>query len=673
MEPLLALEIWGSWWASMLLMVIGFGAVVFFHELGHFLVAKRAGIKVEEFALGFGKKLWSFRHGDTEYRLNLIPLGGYVKMLGQEDFKPNEEYEDPRAYANKSVPARLAVVSAGVIMNVVLAALLFVIIFMVGIRFNAPQVGQVVPGLPAATVKLPDDLGTGLKPGDEILAINGDRIDRFEVLLTKAALSDADDRFRMTIRRPMEDGTTRTFEARLGTAELERNNSRLFAFGISAPADRVIAGVAESTPYVDYGVVGEGFGDGDVIVEYAGQPIEHGWQITRMNDDLGAGPIDVVVERTDPQTGQAARHTVTMQPFLGWSDAFERHWLAQAAEAQASDAEPPSPPEFNVLGLHPRLRIQAVVEDSPADEAGLQPGDVVLRYGDPPVSPGRNSTVHRVSQEYAGQPAPIWVQRDGQELEPIQVQARQHKGRTLVGIALVPDARTPVVAEVDDQSPLAGQVPAGATLSAIDDTPVESWSDAVSALTARMGEAVVLHYRTAEGQAGTTEPLTLTEELFRPAWYAHRLELPRKVLQGPEMQTFNPLRAAAWGVRETGHSILQAYATLRAALVGRVSAKEFSGPIGIFHAGVVLGSRGPIWVIWLMAIISANLAVINFLPLPIVDGGHAVFLIIEGIRRKPLSLRVMNAVQMAGLVLIIAVFLAITYNDIARIFVNNAW
>ena len=159
---------------SIILLALGFGFVIFWHELGHFLAAKWAGVKVEQFAVGFGTAALAWRKGigwrvgttrpeyerrikehlaqneraesevnadttnlttdqldaaaarlglgETEYRLNWIPLGGYVKMLGQDDMNPNAVSEDPRAYPQKSVGARMLVISAGVIMNIIEAA-----------------------------------------------------------------------------------------------------------------------------------------------------------------------------------------------------------------------------------------------------------------------------------------------------------------------------------------------------------------------------------------------------------------------------------------------------------------------------------------------------------------------------------------------------------------------
>jgi regulator of sigma E protease len=150
------------------------------------------------------------------------------------------------------------------------------------------------------------------------------------------------------------------------------------------------------------------------------------------------------------------------------------------------------------------------------------------------------------------------------------------------------------------------------------------------------------------------------------------LTLPMAPLEGPKMYA-PPLAALRQGVHETGDFIVLTYATLKQFIKGRVHGAQFSGPVGIFRMGLQVGEhRGPIWVVWLLAVISANLAVINFLPLPIVDGGHVVFLIIEKIRRRPLSVAVQNAVQIAGLVAIGLAFVLLTYNDI-RQWLSSQW
>ena len=145
----LPLQIWSSVWPY-LLMLLGFSVIVFVHELGHFGVAKWSGVKVDKFAIGFGREIFGFTRGETRYSFNVLPLGGYVKMLGQEDFddkaKELQFKDDPRSFVNKPVGRRMAIVSAGVIMNTLFAGLLFMIVFMIGKEAVATRIASVVPG-----------------------------------------------------------------------------------------------------------------------------------------------------------------------------------------------------------------------------------------------------------------------------------------------------------------------------------------------------------------------------------------------------------------------------------------------------------------------------------------------------------------------------------------------
>lgn len=144
-----------------------FGACVLFHEVGHYVTAKLIGMRVHEFAIGFGRRLWGFRRGETEYRLNLIPLGGYVRIAGME---PGAQSE-PQGFYSFARWKGAIVLLAGSIMNVVLAALVFILI---SIAAGVPvfpghtvDIRKVLPGSPAEAA--------GLRPGDEIVAIDGMR------------------------------------------------------------------------------------------------------------------------------------------------------------------------------------------------------------------------------------------------------------------------------------------------------------------------------------------------------------------------------------------------------------------------------------------------------------------------------------------------------------------
>jgi len=150
------------------------GILVFVHELGHFLVAKKSGIKVERFSLGFPPKMIGKKIGDTEYCISWIPLGGYVKMAGEEPNK-DEIKGEPWEFMSKPVGIRALVVAAGPIMNFILAIIVFWgIIFFEGrqvIHEDSAQVGLVAEDGPAGKA--------GIKPGDTILSINGVKVNSF--------------------------------------------------------------------------------------------------------------------------------------------------------------------------------------------------------------------------------------------------------------------------------------------------------------------------------------------------------------------------------------------------------------------------------------------------------------------------------------------------------------
>jgi len=174
---------------TILAVVFGLGMVIFFHELGHFAVAKWCNVHVERFSIGIGPIIWSHQRGETEYALSVQPLGGYVKMLGQDDMDPNqmtssEIAENPRSYSSKTVLQRMAIISAGVMMNVATGFLFFAIGYWNGVLEPAPVVGGVRAGFPAWEA--------GLRAGDRVLSVNGDPIRSFVDLQEAILLSSGD-------------------------------------------------------------------------------------------------------------------------------------------------------------------------------------------------------------------------------------------------------------------------------------------------------------------------------------------------------------------------------------------------------------------------------------------------------------------------------------------------
>jgi regulator of sigma E protease len=147
------------------------GILIFFHELGHFLVAKCFGVKVLKFSLGFGKKVAGKKFGDTEYLISMIPLGGYVKMLGESDdeAEPLTSEEEERSFGHQHVLKRMAIVTAGPMFNLLLALIIFSLFYVaVGKQVMEPEIGQIREQSPAEVA--------GLKKGDIIVSVDGTRV-----------------------------------------------------------------------------------------------------------------------------------------------------------------------------------------------------------------------------------------------------------------------------------------------------------------------------------------------------------------------------------------------------------------------------------------------------------------------------------------------------------------
>lgn len=150
---------------GLIISILVLSFLIFFHELGHFLAARFFGVKVEVFSIGFGRKIYKKQWGQTEYALSAIPLGGYVKMKGQDDANPLNRSGEPDAYDSKAPWQRMVILGAGPFANFVLAFLLFIIVAIGGFNALAPVVGNVMENTPAQTA--------GVQSGDKILAIDG--------------------------------------------------------------------------------------------------------------------------------------------------------------------------------------------------------------------------------------------------------------------------------------------------------------------------------------------------------------------------------------------------------------------------------------------------------------------------------------------------------------------
>jgi regulator of sigma E protease len=731
---------------SILLLIVGFGFVIFWHELGHFLAAKWVGIKVEQFAVGMGHAIVSFRKGigwrlgntraeyekrilqhldaqqhasirrvvnsvkpaavradsesgaslppegenvsndltlapesesakapsieytdaqkdraaaelglgDTEYRLSWIPIGGYVKMLGQDDMKPGADADDPRAFNKKSIPQRMLVVSAGVIMNIILAALLFMALFMMGFHAPAPVVGGVYAGSPAQKA--------GLHSGDRIIAFDGHPQQDFTKISLNTALASADEPIHVTVERV---GTKKVETLDIQPVRPDGASKAFLALGIY-PSPRLEGPEERDWPdepaSPDLELPGSrAIKPGDTITQVNGKDVNPE-QYYVLNDAVQKSdgkPVTLTVRRKDGKVD-----TVKVQPHFQPSPLIDT--------------------PFNIAGLQPRMRVEFLAKDS-AVAGKMKPGDVIksiaVRNAKTPASqpgdaapdvsvPGFIHTVNDAGQN--NQTVDFVVVRNGKD-ETIPAVTPQELpksgGRKGVGVLPGYEEETPVVASTVKDSPAANVkdgIPAGSLITQVDGKPVKTWFDVREALSQAGDHKLTLMAPNANKPIERTLVLGKNDaEAVDSIRLAVGLNLAELITI---RKTHNPVEAMGWGVLETRDLILQFYVTLQRMFGGTVSASNLMGPVGIVGAGAKFAFKGTDWLVWFLAMISANLAVVNFLPIPIVDGGLFLFLIIEKIQGKPLSRRAQEYAQLVGLALILSVFLMVTYNDIARMF-----
>jgi len=205
--------------------VVVLGLLIFVHELGHFLFAKLFGVGVEKFSLGFGPKIIGKKYGETEYLLSAFPLGGYVKMVGENPDTELSDFDLSRSFMGKPPLQRIAIVAAGPIFNLLFAALLFIVVYMIGVPAATTRIGEVVAGKPAAAA--------GVQVKDLVRSVNGRQVSRWEEFAAIIADSKGAP-LEITVER---QGALRTFTIKPET----REGQNLFGEKIVYPVIGVVS------------------------------------------------------------------------------------------------------------------------------------------------------------------------------------------------------------------------------------------------------------------------------------------------------------------------------------------------------------------------------------------------------------------------------------------------
>lgn len=289
---------------TLIAFLFALGVLVFVHELGHYLVARWCGVKILRFSIGFGKPLltWKVGRDQTEWSLSPIPLGGYVRMLDEEEGTPIDPSEVHRAFNRLSLPKRAAVVVAGPAANFLLAIVLYAVLGMSGLQEPAPVLATPAAGTAAASA--------GMQEGDRVLAIDGQPVQSFGDLRLK--MIDAIVERQPIVLQVANGGAER--EVRIATdglpaGELERDFTR--TLGVELKAGVVQVGfLEENSPAAKAGLQ-----VGDQIITLDGQPVARAQQLIQQvqaADD--SKPLQLGVRRGTEMLTLAVKPQLTYEP-----------------------------------------------------------------------------------------------------------------------------------------------------------------------------------------------------------------------------------------------------------------------------------------------------------------------------------------------------------------------
>lgn len=544
-----------------MLSILGFlimlAPLVVVHELGHFLFAKLFNVKAEAFSIGFGPRVWRRQIGETEWRLSLIPLGGYVKLLGEDPNAPLAPEDKKRALQNQAPWKRFFIFFGGPLFNFIWAVLVYMVIFAVGEPQMAASIGRVVPATQAEKA--------GFVSGDLIKTINGISVRKFEEVNAAIDASPEKEMAFVVARRDVQSGVESSVDVKVIPQKAdgfsiygEQTHVGEIA-GFLANARAATVGVSN----LDLAAGKAGLRTGDLLLKFAGQDVKSWEAVERIYAALPAqAPITIEAKAKTKTDGNLV---------FSWTK-------PEKATSLGADFGLWSSENF----------IDKTVPKSPAEESGIRSGDRIVSI-DGAAIPHFFALKDAVQKggEKAGKIKIIW-EREGKQIE-------QTIAPTATG------SRDALLNKLTQY-----------TIGVI---PSIVWA----------------------------EPMTITERIYNPFTLVYK------------------------GTERMIEFTYRNFVSIKKMFTGDVSVATLGGPILIGKIAGESLERGLIAFLSTMAVLSIGLGVLNILPVPVLDGGHILLLVVEVIRGKPLSMKQMEAVQMFGLSMVGVLMLVVLKNDLSRL------
>jgi regulator of sigma E protease len=627
--------------------ILGVGFIIFVHELGHYLTARLVGARVYRFYLGFAPvfkifglkislKIISFKKGGTEYGIGALIFGGFCEIAGQD---PTQTKGKPYELMSKTPSQRALVFAAGAIMNAIFGFLLFMLAFTIGVSFVTPEVGRTLPDKPAWKA--------GIRSGDRIRSVNGKPVTEFNEFAITISLMRPGSKAEVVVDR---DGKELAFTLK---PELSPRGTGLWV-GVGSIDAPVIKSVEKKSPADEAGI----------------EPGDRIKRVLYKNPETGADEDFVINTFDDFRDAVSLPYLVGKEIEVEIERAGEKKMLKIVPTRHKAYIEMPR------LGIEPvgyplagkSLRVKSV-RGGPSQGNRFKEGDEIVSINNrkfiyfpylPIEFPGAEEIVFTVLRKTG----------DGGEKEiTFSIPARAaHKWIGKAEEVLLEDAEGLVVTRVIKGSPASkplnergDRLEAGDVILSVGGDELSEWGNYSLAMMKHENKTVAIAWKRGDEKfEGNITPAT---GMGDPAYIGVSPKSKRFMLRE------GPLAACALGWERTVLWGKRVFLILRSLTVDRtVSGKNLAGPIGIAHVSYKVLDFGVGYLIYLLALISINLCIVNLLPIPILDGGHLLFLLIEKIKGSPVGIKVQTAAFTAGMVLILAMLFYVTFNDIMRLF-----
>jgi regulator of sigma E protease len=580
--------------------VIGLGFLIFIHEAGHFLVAKWKGVRVDAFSLGMGPILWKRTWRGTEYRISAVPLGGYVKMAGENIGDPKTGAPDE--LSSKSAFARLQIFAAGALMNLFIAFPLAILACLAGRSEGSPVIGS-----PSYA-----DTIAHLRPGDRVLSVDGKKI-------------ESTDEYRKQLVRQSQ-GTTVNVVVERGGKEVTHQVGVLDSKKhLTMPPPTTLPKIARGSPAYNAGLR-----DFAEVIEINGKtppfnPTEFQEELSKA---AAEGPLRLKVKNPDEAVKEVVLKDLPTQA---------EEWIPQ---------------DYRLI----EPIIGAPIPGTGAAMAGLQAGDVIQKIGNRTIS-----TFQDILEEGTANPGrhvAVEYKRGGatHTVEALILFKSQDKGY----LGAPPGGSPKVVTVAEDTVYYKSGLRSGDVLVSIVSLP---GAKSVDIAKGRPGPVKVEVRRGQEMLNLTIEgEKRVRVKLAEAGFHTEQGQLVIAYNRIERKWSFGD--AVTAGLYEPIDVIVLTFKILGKLFVREEDPSGLAGPVGIFKASFFHAQAGMGNFLWLLVLITVNLGVFNLLPVPVLDGGHILLLAIEKIKGSPPSPRFVERFQLVGLVLLLSLLIFVTVNDL---------